>query len=58
MAWKGADMTGTIGMVATMTHVSVRTLHYYDTIDLLNPSFETASGKRLYDDGDLEVHSA
>lgn len=48
-------MTYTIGKVATMTHVSVRTLHYYDAIDLLNPSFETASGYRLYDDGDLEL---
>jgi DNA-binding transcriptional MerR regulator len=48
-------MTYTIGKVATMTHVSVRTLHYYDAIDLLNPSFETASGYRLYDEGDLEL---
>ncbi|HWQ21122.1 MAG TPA: MerR family transcriptional regulator [Clostridia bacterium] len=48
-------MTYTIGKVTTMTHVSVRTLHYYDAIDLLNPSYETASGYRLYDDGDLEL---
>jgi len=48
-------MTYTIGKVATMTHVSVRTLHYYDAIDLLNPSYETASGYRLYDEGDLEL---
>lgn len=48
-------MTYAIGKVAAMTHVSVRTLHYYDAIDLLNPSFETASGYRLYDDGDLEL---
>ena len=47
-------MTYTIGKVADMAHVSVRTLHYYDAIDLLNPSYETASGYRLYADSDLE----
>jgi len=30
-------------------------LHYYDAIDLLNSSYETASGYRLYADGDLEL---
>jgi len=48
-------MTYTIGKVADMAHVSVRTLHYYDAINLLNPSYETASGYRLYADGDLEL---
>ena len=48
-------MTYTIGKVAHMAHVSVRTLHYYDTIGLLNPSYETASGYRLYADGELEL---
>jgi DNA-binding transcriptional MerR regulator len=48
-------MTYTTGKVADMTHVSVRTLHYYDAIGLLNPSYETASGYRLYADGDLEL---
>lgn len=48
-------MTYTIGKVADMAHVSVRTLHHYDAIDLLNPSYETASGYRLYADGDLEL---
>jgi len=41
--------------VADMAHVSVRTLHYYDAIDLLNPSYETISGYRLYVDSDLEL---
>jgi len=31
-------MTYTIGKVARIAHVSVRTLHYYDAIGLLNPS--------------------
>ncbi|MHB8107107.1 MAG: MerR family transcriptional regulator [Candidatus Cryosericum sp.] len=48
-------MTYTIGKGADMAHVSERTLHYYDAIDLLNPSYETASGYRLYADSDLEV---
>ena len=48
-------MTHTIGKVADMAHVSVRTLHYYDAIDLLNPSYETISGYRLYVDSDLEL---
>jgi DNA-binding transcriptional MerR regulator len=48
-------MTYTISKVASMAHVSVRTLHYYDAIDLLNPSYETASGYRLYADRDLEL---
>jgi DNA-binding transcriptional MerR regulator len=48
-------MTYTIGKVADMAHVSVRTLQYYDAIDLLNPSYETASGYRLYDESDLEL---
>src|SRR5664280_696963 len=55
MVRKGARMTYTIGKVADMAHVSVRTLHYYDAIDLLNPSYETASGYRLYADSDLEL---
>ena len=39
MVRKGARMTYTIGKVADMAHVSVRTLHYYDAIYLLNPSY-------------------
>lgn len=52
---KGAEVTYTIGKVAGMAHVSVRTLHYYDAIDLVQPSYETASGYRLYDERDLEL---
>lgn len=48
-------MTYTIGRVATMAHVSVRTLHYYDAIGLVHPSYETAAGYRLYDEHDLEL---
>lgn len=40
---------------AKLTGVSVRTLHYYDEIGLLNPSFvEQQNGYRFYDEGCLE----
>jgi DNA-binding transcriptional MerR regulator len=43
----------TVGEVATLVSVSVRTLHPYDEIGLLTPSVRTEAGYRLYDDGDL-----
>jgi DNA-binding transcriptional MerR regulator len=43
----------TVGEVAELASVSVRTLHHYDEIGLLTPSERTESGYRLYDDGDL-----
>ena len=39
--------------VAQISNVSVRTLHYYDEIDLLKPSDRTQAGYRLYDENDL-----
>lgn len=44
----------TISQVAKLTGISVRTLQYYDEINLLNPSQLTSSGYRLYDDEDLK----
>ena len=38
---------------ADLTQVSVRTLHYYDQIGLLRPSFQKANGYRVYTDADL-----
>lgn len=40
--------------VSSLTGVSIRTLHYYDSIDLLKPTQVTESGYRLYDDTALE----
>ncbi len=37
-----------IGDLAKRTGISVRTLHHYDEIGLLSPSFRTESGHRLY----------
>lgn len=44
----------TVGELATLAHVSVRTLHHYDAIGLLSPSDRTASGYRVYRHDDLE----
>jgi MerR family transcriptional regulator, thiopeptide resistance regulator len=44
----------TVGAVATLTGVSVRTLHHYDHIGLVVPSVRTAAGYRGYTDSDIE----
>jgi DNA-binding transcriptional MerR regulator len=38
---------------ADLTKVTVRTLHYYDQVGLLKPSFEKPNGYRVYTDADL-----
>jgi MerR family transcriptional regulator, thiopeptide resistance regulator len=43
----------TVGELARMSHVSVRTLHHYDAIGLLAPSGRSAAGYRLYSGADL-----
>jgi DNA-binding transcriptional MerR regulator len=43
----------TIGQVASMAGVTVRTLHHYHRIGLLKPSARTAAGYRLYQERDL-----
>lgn len=44
----------TVHEVSKLTKVSVRTLHYYDSIGLLSPTTITEAGYRLYDDAALE----
>lgn len=44
----------TVNEVSKLTGVSIRTLQYYDKIDLLHPAKYTRSGYRLYDDMTLE----
>ena len=44
----------TVGEVAELANVTVRTLHHYDHLGLVVPSARTDAGYRLYDDGDLE----
>lgn len=44
----------TVGQVAALAGVSVRTLHHYDEIGLLRPGGRSTAGYRLYDDDDLD----
>lgn len=44
----------TVGTIAELTGVSIRTLHHYDEIGLLEPSARSAAGYRLYSDTDLQ----
>ena len=44
----------TVGELAALAGVSVRTLHHYDRIGLLTPSGRSSAGYRLYRDADLE----
>lgn len=47
-------MAHTVKAVAELAGISVRTLHHYDEIGLLKPAQVSASGYRLYTEGDLE----
>ncbi|MEU7826452.1 MerR family transcriptional regulator [Catellatospora sp. NPDC049111] len=47
-------MAYTVGKVAELAGVTVRTLHHYDEIGLLSPSERSATGYRRYVDADLE----
>jgi DNA-binding transcriptional MerR regulator len=47
-------MAYTVGKVARLAGVTVRTLHHYDEIGLLSPSERSGTGYRRYDDADLE----
>lgn len=47
-------MSYTVGEVADLAKISVRTLHHYDEIGLLKPGARTDAGYRLYTDRDLE----
>lgn len=44
----------TVGAVAELTGVTIRTLHHYDQIGLVRPSERSVAGYRLYHDPDLE----
>lgn len=47
-------MRRSVGEVARIARVSVRTLHHYDEIGLLSPSGRTPAGYRVYADADLD----
>ena len=42
-----------VGQVAQLSGVTVRTLHHYDEIRLLSPTGRTAAGYRVYRNADL-----
>jgi DNA-binding transcriptional MerR regulator len=44
----------TVGEVARIAKTSVRTLHHYDSLGLIQPSERTEAGYRIYVDSDLE----
>ncbi|HEU4869062.1 MAG TPA: MerR family transcriptional regulator [Actinomycetota bacterium] len=47
-------MSLSVGQVAGVSGVTVRTLHHYDEIGLLSPGERSPAGYRLYNDSDLE----
>lgn len=47
-------MSYSVGQVASLTGVTIRTLHHYDKIGLLPPSGRSAVGYRTYEEADLE----
>jgi DNA-binding transcriptional MerR regulator len=49
----GEGGTYSVGEVARVSHVSVRTLHHYDEIGLLVPNTRSRAGYRLYGESDL-----
>src|SRR5215212_2312151 len=44
----------TVGRVADLSGMTIRTLHHYDEIGLLSPSGRSAAGYRIYEDSDIE----
>ncbi len=46
--------TYTVGEVARIANISIRTLHHYDELGLLRPSGRSEAGYRLYASADLE----
>ncbi|MBA3350452.1 MAG: MerR family transcriptional regulator [Actinobacteria bacterium] len=47
-------MSYSVGEVAQLAGVTVRTLHHYDEVGLLSPGGRSAGGYRRYNEGDLE----
>jgi DNA-binding transcriptional MerR regulator len=44
----------TVGRVADLSGVTIRTLHHYDEIGLLSPGGRSEAGYRIYEDSDIE----
>lgn len=50
---QGSGRVWKVGEVASATGLTVRALHHYDEIGLVEPSARTSGGHRLYTDADL-----
>jgi MerR family transcriptional regulator, thiopeptide resistance regulator len=50
----GETVSYSVGQVADLAGVTIRTLHHYDEIGLLSPSRRSAAGYRIYEEPDLE----
>jgi len=48
------DVPLTVGKMAEVAGVTVRTLHHYDALGLLTPGARSAAGYRLYEEADYE----
>lgn len=46
-------MRYTVQQLATLAHITVRTLHHYDELGVLKPSFVGKNGYRYYEDAEL-----
>ena len=44
----------TVGRVAALSGVTIRTLHHYDEIGLLSPGGRSPAGYRIYEESDIE----
>lgn len=51
---RNRSVSYTVGEMAALGQVSVRTLHHYDEIGLLSPRLRTAAGYRRYTEADVE----
>src|SRR4051794_18632352 len=51
---QGAMMSYSVGQAADLSGVTVRTLHHYGQIGLLEPAERSPTGYRQYSDADLE----
>jgi DNA-binding transcriptional MerR regulator len=51
---KDGPMSLTVGAVARLAGVTVRALHHYDQIGLLNASGRSEAGYRRYEEADLD----
>lgn len=51
---RSPEKTFTVGEVARLAQVSIRTLHHFDAEGLLKPSLRSEAGYRLYSQTDLE----